>query len=296
MPSAKKSTKTEETVVAPAVEAKPAKSTKKSETPAAAPAKSSSTKSTSSSTKSSSKKSETPAAAPAKADAPVKKTKAPKAPKEEKPAEASVESKAVEEPKVRVSPPTKESLNEDFEALKNRINGIIEELRSSGQKNTGIANWKGVLKTVKQLQQDSNRVANSSTKKAPRKAPNANGGFHKPVAISAELSKFCAAHSAEVSKACKALVDNGTIKNDKFTEWKSADWTVNEPSTRSKVTKLLCDYVKAKNLQFPDNRKFFKVDNDMKNLFKLKEADKDNDGKPIDFCRLQVLVKPHYVQ
>ena len=151
-----------------------------------------------------------------------------------------------------------------------------------------------MLKTVKQLQQDSNRVANSSTKRAPRKASNSEGGFHKKVPITPELSKFCSSHAAEVSKAFKAMVDAKTVPAEKYTEWKSSDWVVNEPSTRSKVTKFLCDYVKAKDLQLEGNRKFFKVDTDMKNLFKLKENDKDNDGKPITFCTLQKLLVPFY--
>ena len=298
MPSVKKSTKTEETVAAPApaTEKKTTKASKAEAAPAPAPVKASSTKSAS--TKSASTKSDAKSAS-TKSDAKAetkteKKTKTPREPKQAKEAAPAEESKTAEEPRVRVSPPTKESLNEDFEALKNKITGIIEELRASGQKNTGIANWKNVLKTVKQLQQDSNRVANSSTKRAARKAPNAEGGFHKKVPISPELSKFCAAHAAEVSKACKSMVDAGNLSAEKFTEWKPSDWVVNEPSTRSKVTKFLCDYVKAKNLQKPDNRKEFKVDSDMKALFKLKDNDKDNEGNAINFCTLQKLVKPFY--
>ncbi len=301
MPSVKKSTKTEETVAAPApaVEKKTTKASKAEAAPA--PAKASSTKSSSTksdsksastkSEKSASTKKDAPAAAPAKAE---KKPKTPREPKQAKEAAPAEEAKAAEEPRVRVSPPTKESLAEDFEALKTKITGIIEELRASGQKNAGIANWKNVLKTVKQLQQDSNRVANSSTKRAPRKASNSEGGFHKKVPITPELSKFCSSHAAEVSKAFKAMVDAKTVPAEKYTEWKPTDWVVNEPSTRSKVTKFLCDYVKAKNLQLEGNRKFFKVDNDMKNLFKLKENDKDNDGKPITFCTLQKLLVPFY--
>ena len=306
MPSVKKSTKTEETVAAPApaVEKKTTKASKAevaAPAPAPAPAKASSTKSASTksdsksastkSEKSASTKKDAPAAAPAKAE---KKPKTPREPKQAKEAAPAEEAKAAEEPRVRVSPPTKESLAEDFEALKTKITGIIEELRASGQKNAGIANWKNVLKTVKQLQQDSNRVANSSTKRAPRKASNSEGGFHKKVPITPELSKFCSSHAAEVSKAFKAMVDAKTVPAEKYTEWKSSDWVVNEPSTRSKVTKFLCDYVKAKDLQLEGNRKFFKVDNDMKNLFKLKENDKDNDGKPITFCTLQKLLVPFY--
>ena len=300
MPSVKKSTKTEETVAAPApaVEKKTSKASKAEAAPA--PAKTSSTKSSStkSDSKSASTKSEKSASTKKDAPAPAKAEKKPKTPREPKQAKAAAapaeEAKVAEEPRVRVSPPTKESLAEDFEALKTKINGIIEELRASGQKNAGIANWKNVLKTVKQLQQDSNRVANSSTKRAPRKASNTEGGFHKKVPITPELSKFCSSHAAEVSKAFKAMVDAKTVPVEKYTEWKPTDWVVNEPSTRSKVTKFLCDYVKAKNLQLEGNRKFFKVDNDMKNLFKLKENDKDNDGNRITFCTLQKLLVPFY--
>ena len=298
MPSVKKSTKTEETVAAPApaVEKKTSKASKAEAAPAPAPVKASSTKSDSKSAstkseKSASTKKDAPAPAPAKAE---KKPKTPREPKQAKAEAPAEEAKAAEEPRVRVSPPTKESLAEDFEALKTKITGIIEELRASGQKNAGIANWKNVLKTVKQLQQDSNRVANSSTKRAPRKASNTEGGFHKKVPITPELAKFCSSHAAEVSKAFKAMVDAKTVPVEKYTEWKPTDWAVNEPSTRSKVTKFLCDYVKAKNLQLEGNRKYFKVDNDMKNLFKLKENDKDNEGKPITFCTLQKLLVPFY--
>lgn len=291
MPAAKKSTKTEEVIATatPAAPAAKAPSTKgkQAEKAAAAPAaKAPSTKTDkAASTKSASTKSDKAASTKA---APAKAPKAPKEPKQ--PKEAAEPAEPVEKTPRR--PPTKDTINEDFSGLETRITTIIDDLRKSGQKNVGIANWKSILKTVKQLHTDANRV--NKLRKAT-KTTNNNGGFHKPVDISKELSKFCASHAAEVAKACKVLADSGAIESAKYTEWKPSDWKENEKATRSRVTKFLCDYVKAKNLQKPDNKREFKVDDDMKALFNLKNNDKDNEGRPIDYCSLQRLVKPHYI-
>jgi len=296
MPVAKRSTKSEETVVAPLPEKVTKSSSTKSDKPAAE-TKSSLTKSDKPMPvkKSSSTKTEAPAPAPAPAPEAVATPKTPRKSKAavEAPvkAEASKEDDAEVLPKKRRSP-QKESLNENFTTLEVKVEGIIDELRKSGLKNVGIANWKSVLKTIKQLHIDSNRL--TKVKKL-NKTSNTNGGFHKSVLITSELSRFCASHSLEVAKACKVLLEKNVIKSDKYTEWKPSDWVDGEHTTRSKVTKFLCDYVKAKNLQKEENRREFKVDSDMKDLFKLKFDDKDNNGKPIDYCNLQKLVKPFYI-
>jgi hypothetical protein len=296
MPVAKRSTKSEETVVAPSAEkVTKSSSTTKSDKPVAE-SKSSSTKSDKPMPvkKSSSTKVEAPAAvAPEAAAQPKTPRKAKAVAEVPVKAEASKEEDAAEVvlPKKRRSP-QKESLNENFSTLEVKVEGIIDELRKSGLKNVGIANWKSVLKTIKQLHIDSNRL--TKVKKL-NKTSNTNGGFHKSVLINPELSRFCASHALEVAKACKVLLEKNVIKSDKYTEWKPSDWVDGEHTTRSKVTKFLCDYVKAKNLQKEENRREFKVDSDMKDLFKLKFDDKDNNGKPIDYCNLQKLVKPFYI-
>ena len=190
-------------------------------------------------------------------------------------------------------PVSKDTITADFESLEKKLEDIIEAIKASGQKKAGIANWKSTLKNVRALHLDSNKIL--KIRRHNKQASN-NGGFHKEVPITAELSKFAAANSADVSKVIKKLVDDKETPYpvEKYTDWKAADWVVNENVTRSKVTKFMCDYVRAKALQKKDNKREFVADANLKALFKLKDNDKDNNGKPINYCTLQQMLKQHY--
>ena len=297
MPVVKKSTKAEELVVPvvpveKTVKAVKAKAEKKTEpapvvvpvvvAPVVAPVAPKSARSKSSSTKT-----DKVAPAPVVVEKVVEKKAEPKA---KTPRVAKVVDPDAEPKTRRV--PTKDTLNENFASLEEKVTKIVDDLRMSGQKNVGIANWKSTLKLIKQLHSDSNRV--TKVKKVSSNN-NQNGGFHKLVKITPELSTFCATNSKLVATACRVLLDNGTLKSEKFTDWKSDDWTSSEFTTRSKVTKFLCDYVKANKLQKQENKREFIVDSNMKTLFKLNKPEVDNDGKNIDYCSLQKLVKFHYL-
>jgi len=198
-----------------------------------------------------------------------------------------------EEVKVPKLPVSKDTITADYESLEKKLEDIIDAIKASGQKNAGIANWKSTLKNVRALHLDSNKIL--KIRRHNKQASN-NGGFHKEVPITAELSKFAAANSADVSKVIKKLVDDKETPYpvEKYTDWKPSDWVVNENVTRSKVTKFMCDYVRAKALQKKDNKREFVADANLKALFKLKDNDKDNNGKPINYCTLQQMLKQHY--
>lgn len=230
------------------------------------------------------------------AAAPVaeKKEKAPKKSASKKEDTPVAEEAAEPVEKVKRGPATRESVTADFEALETKMDEIIKALRESGQKNVGISNWKSCLKSLRVLHADANKIM--KVKRQHKSTGENKGGFHKEVVISGDLSKFCATHAVEVAKAIKKLVDDKDSGYDvkKYTEWKAADWNTTDKATRSKVTKFMCDYVKAKSLQKADNKREFVVDAAMKALFGLKSNDKDNNGKPINYCSLQKLLIPHY--
>lgn len=97
----------------------------------------------------------------------------------------------------------------------------------------------------------------SEDKKPVRKA-GVNSGLQKPVMISEEMCKFC-------------------------------KWPLDEKHSRVDVTKAICDYIKEKDLQNPENRREIMVDKTLKRLLKYKD-DK------ITYPHIQKHINSHFIK
>lgn len=208
--------------------------------------------------KAASKKTTTPVAAPVAA-APAKKASK----KVEEPVEEETQT-----PRVRREV-TKESVDTDFGALLERIEGEVTRLRESSDKVKvrGIKFLRSVSKSLKTLHNDAKRVMKLKKKNARRAG--AASGFLKPIRISAELAAF-------------------------------TGWDVNSQYSRVDVTKFICKYVADHNLFDQNDKRLILVDDKLKNLLKYDPANppKDKDGNPalLNYFRLQKYLKNHFVR
>jgi chromatin remodeling complex protein RSC6 len=176
--------------------------------------------------------------------------------------EASVESEAVVPDSKKIVQrhvPTSESVEKEFDDLISGLDEEIKKLRESTSKSKGVKFLRTLNKRLKVLKNHSLRV---SKKKVTTRRNNTNSGFLKPVHISKELSKF-------------------------------TGWDQNELRSRVDVTKYICNYIKEKNLQDPNDKRNICVDNDA-NLKKLLKFDTGKDKKPLTYYRLQTYLKGHF--
>ncbi len=117
------------------------------------------------------------------------------------------------------------------------------------------ASYKALLTTKKPIDKL------SKTKKVRKVSENKNTGFHKPIPVTEEMSKF-------------------------------AGWTAGELKSRVDVTKSVCAYIKDKDLQNPENKREILVDSKLKKLLRY-DADKHG---PLTYYRIQALIQPHFVK
>ena len=219
-------------------------------------------------------------AASKKAEAPVatSEVKAP-APKRaaSKKAEAQVAATpAVEETKTEeVRAPverkqvSKETFDEDCNSLVKLIEDELVKLKDKDYKTSGkgVKFLKTILKVFKQIHRDGNKLTKLK-KPATRKA-NPNGGFLKPVRISADMAKFLG-------------------------------WDVNKTFSRTSVTKEICNYIATHQLNDKENRRNINCDAKLKALLKYDPAtapkDKDGNPEPLTYFRLQQYLKHHFIK
>lgn len=236
--------------------------------------------------KSASKKSETQQVAQTQV-APkeeVKKTASKKAPKQEQqeqvPKEVKPTKKAASKKEATVAPvaeeqPTeeqprqkrvvsKESVDATFTALTEKIIAEIERLREAKPKAKGVKFLKTLNKEIKQLHSDCNRV--TRFRKNSERKNTTPSGFTKPVNISAELAKF-------------------TGKD------------VNQPCSRTEITKFICNYIKTKKLYDEKDKRNILCDASLNKLLKCdSNPPKDDQGNvvPLTYFRLQQYLKSHF--
>lgn len=152
---------------------------------------------------------------------------------------------------------TKEVLTEEFDDLISSLEKEIDKLREN-TKSKGIKNLRSVLKKIKVLKNHSLKIAKN---KRTSTRTNTNNGFSKLVNLSKELCDFMG------------------IKED-------------EKKSRVDVTKFVCNYIKEKNLQNPEDRRNILLEKDEK----LKKLLNYNDNeKPLTYFRLQSALKNHFV-
>lgn len=167
---------------------------------------------------------------------------------------------AVEESKQR-RVVNREEVEKTFDGLLASLDDEIENLRKNEDKNKskGVRFLRSVAKTVRQLRSDSLRLA---TKKVRRqstttKSGAGNSGFMKPVKISKDMQKFTG------------------LKEDQLV-------------SRVDVTKSICQYVKANNLQNESDRRQFTPDAALAKLL--------GTTTPLTYYALQQHIQPHFIK
>jgi len=165
-------------------------------------------------------------------------------------------------PKKKREVPTKDSVMEEFDSTIDFIEKEIENLRNSSAKTKGVKFLRSLRKRFNTLRAHTARVLKK--RKPSNRKNNGNSGFLKPVSISSELSKF-------------------------------TGWDPAEKQSRVDVTKYICNYIKEKDLQNPDDRRQIRVNDDPK-LKKLLGYDSSKDEKPLTYYSLQTYMKKHFVK
>ena len=179
----------------------------------------------------------------------------------EAPVEEAVEEAPVEE--VAQSKRTRrvvdrESVVRDFDSLLQTLEDHVEELRSSNsktRKNTGVKFVKSVTKSLRTLKKDT--VKAMKMKRKTNRAKNTTSGFMKPVKISDEMIKF-------------------------------TGWDADAPKSRVDVTKFICNYIKEKDLQKPEDRRVILPDSKLKKILKYEEGDN------LTYYSLQKKIQHHF--
>ena len=160
----------------------------------------------------------------------------------------------------------KESIDRDFTQLETKVNEEIEKLNSSGKKVKGIKLLRGLLKLVRTLHNDTNRVLKFKRDGAKK---NVSSGFLKPIHISPEMAKFTA-------------------------------WDPTKLYTRVDVTKFVCKYIKENNLFNPDDQREIRCDDRLRNLLKYDPStaarDESGNAVPLTYFRLQQYLKIHFLK
>ena len=149
--------------------------------------------------------------------------------------------------------------------VNNTIAGVITSLKeeivkAKADKNRDlVASLTSICKTLTTTKKPIEKL--SKTKKVRKVSENKNTGFHKPIQVTEEMSKF-------------------------------AGWTAGELKSRVDVTKSVCSYIKEKDLQNPENKREILVDGKLKKLLRY-DADKHG---PLTYYRIQALIQPHFVK
>lgn len=154
---------------------------------------------------------------------------------------------------------SKETILEDFDGLLKELESELESAKQDPDKKKNAKFVKLLSKRVKQLRSDTQKAV-KSRKKASDKPRNTTSGFMKPVQISKEMAQF-------------------------------TGWDPAELKSRVDVTKYICDYIKEKELQNPEDRRIIKPDNKLQSLLKLTGS---ADEPPLTYYTLQKNIQHHF--
>jgi len=195
--------------------------------------------------------------------APAKKTAAKKAaPK------AAAATAAAEAPKVAESAPTPKEVAptaapvanevvEETPVIQKKLNEFSAKLQ---QISSIFSTMKGDFKTLeKSVTRELKAAAKASSKRAKRAGNRQPSGFVKPTRISDELAQFLGK-------------------------------TVGTEMARTDVSKEINAYIRANNLQRPDNGRFIVPDAKLTTLLKLSADDE------LSYFNLQRYMKPHFIK
>lgn len=157
----------------------------------------------------------------------------------------------------------RDSVIASFEDIIALVDGEIENIRSASDSKSrgGVKFLRSLNKSVKQLQKDTTRVMKQK-RRNPNRPKNTTSGFMKPVNISADMAKF-------------------------------TGWKADELKSRVDVTKYICNYIREKDLQNPEDRRQILPD---KKLSALLGVDaKSLKDEPLTYYSLQKRIQPHFV-
>ena len=152
----------------------------------------------------------------------------------------------------------KDSVLADIDSLMTDLTSEIEERRNDKTRKSGNTRFlRNVLKRLKVARKDVNNVA--KTKKRTVRQTNKKSGFMKPVQISQQIADF-------------------------------AGWDAKTPRSRVDVTRYLCNYIKEKNLQKPENKRFILPDKKLKRLLKMPK------GADLTYSHMQRYIQHHFTK
>ena len=177
---------------------------------------------------------------------------------------AQVEEEVVLEEEVQVKTttkrrtPTRDTVLAELDEVLASIDTEITSIREGNSKNKGIKVLRSIAKKIKVAKAHAARVMKQ--KKRTARKGNQNSGFLKPVSISKEMAKF-------------------------------TGWNPSELKSRVQVTKFICDYIKEKGLQNPEDRREIVPDTKLR---KLLGYDKKKATQPLRYYSLQTYLKRHF--
>jgi len=173
---------------------------------------------------------------------------------------ATATKKAVKTPAKEVAPtaaPVANEVVEETSGIQQKMNEFSAKLQ---QISSIFSSMKGDFKTLeKTIARELKAAAKASSKRAKRAGNRQPSGFVKPTRISDELAKF-------LGKA------QGT------------------EMARTDVSKEINAYIRANNLQRPDNGRFIVPDAKLTTLLKLGKNDE------LSYFNLQRYMKPHFIK
>lgn len=185
------------------------------------------------------------------------------------PAKKTATKKAVKTPAKEVAPaaPVKEvapsaapvanEVVEETSGIQQKMNEFSAKLQ---QISSIFSSMKGDFKTLeKTIAREMKAAAKASSKRAKRAGNRAPSGFVKPTRISDELAKFLGK-------------------------------TIGTEMARTDVSKEINAYIRANNLQRPDNGRFIVPDAKLTTLLKLGKDDE------LSYFNLQRYMKPHFIK
>ena len=189
--------------------------------------------------------------------APAKKTAAKKAAPKTAAAPAKEESAPTPKEVAPTAAPVANEVVEETSGIQQKLNEFSAKLQ---QISSIFSTMKGDFKTLeKSVTRELKAAAKASSKRAKRAGNRQPSGFVKPTRISDELAKFLGK-------------------------------SVGTEMARTDVSKEINAYIRANNLQRPDNGRFIVPDAKLTTLLKLGKDDE------LSYFNLQRYMKPHFIK
>lgn len=149
----------------------------------------------------------------------------------------------------------------DVDGALDALAKYIEEAKEKKDGDT-LSFLKSQQKVLKKINSDLKKIAPKVKKvrngALDENAPKQPSGFSKPVRISQQIADF-------------------------------ANWDVEEPKSRTDVTRILCSYIKENNLQDADDRRIIIPDAPLRELLQYDES-----NGSLTFANMQKYLKGHY--